>query len=62
MYEQRLEFHKFVASRPLSRIDQWAKTLTCPIIYIDGTDDWRTNAAKIAKYYYNSTERNEGIK
>ena len=62
MYEQRLKFHKFVVSRPLSRIDQWAKTLTCPDIYIDGIEDWHTNAVKIAEYYYNSTERNEGIK
>ena len=62
MYEQRLEFHKFVVSRPLSRIDQWAETLTCPVIYIDGTEDWRVNATNIAEHYYNLTKRSEDIK
>jgi adenylate kinase family enzyme len=52
MHEQRLKFHDFVASRPLSRIKQWAKTLSCPVICIDGTEDWHTNAAKIAKRYH----------
>lgn len=52
MYEQELRFFNFVASRPLSKIDQWAETLTCPVIRIDGTEDWRTNAAKIAEQFY----------
>lgn len=52
MYEQHLKFIHFVASRPLSRIEQWAETLTCPIIHIDGTDDWHTNATNIANRFY----------
>ena len=52
MYEQEQIFFDFVASRPLSRIDQWAKTLTCPIIQIDGTINWYENAANIAEYFY----------
>lgn len=52
MYEQEIKFFDFVASRPLSKIDQWAETLTCPVIHIDGAEDWRTNAVKIAGQFY----------
>jgi uridine kinase len=48
MYEQQLEFHDFVATRSLSGIDRWAETLSCPVIHVDGTTDWRVNAADIA--------------
>ena len=51
MYAQHLEFTKFVASRSLKPIEEWAKTLTCPIIQIDGEIDWRINAANIAKQF-----------
>ena len=51
MYEQNLKFIDFVASRSLARIEQWAQTLTCPVIRIDGTLDWRINAADIAKQF-----------
>lgn len=56
MYEQHLKFANFVASRSLSRIEQWAETLVCPVIRIDGTNDWRTNAASIAERFYAVTE------
>ncbi|MFD2878835.1 hypothetical protein ACFTAO_27350 [Paenibacillus rhizoplanae] len=52
MYEQHLKFTDFVASRSLSRIEQWAQTLTCPVIHIDGAIDWHTNATNIAKRFY----------
>jgi hypothetical protein len=52
MYEQRRKFIDFVASRSLTRIEQWAETLTCPIISIDGTIDWCINAANIAEKFY----------
>ena len=48
MYEQELKFREFAASRSLTPIEQWAETLACPVIRIDGTEDYRTNAAKIA--------------
>jgi adenylate kinase family enzyme len=48
MYESEQKFFDFVATRLLSKIDQWAKTLTCPIIHIDGTVDWRISAINIA--------------
>lgn len=61
MYEQELKFFDFVASRPLSKIDEWAQTLTCPIIHIDGTACWRTNAMDIAAYYKNTIEERKGL-
>ena len=53
MYEMEQEFFSFVDTRPLSKIEQWAETLTCSIIYVDGTKDWRTNAADIADQFLN---------
>jgi len=50
MFESRKQFIDFVALRPMERIEQWAETLTCPLIRIDGAVDWRTNAANIAEY------------
>ena len=52
MHEQQLKFADFAAKRPLNRIDQWAKTLSCPIIRVDGAKDWRNNAVDIAAHYY----------
>ena len=49
MYEQEQKFFDFVASRPLTNIDQWAETLACPIIHIDGTVDWKVSATNIAE-------------
>lgn len=55
MYEQEQKFFDFVASRPLIKIDQWAENLSCPIIHIDGTEDWHTNAENIAKQFRDIT-------
>jgi adenylate kinase family enzyme len=44
MYEQHLKFVDFVASRSLLRIEQWADSLSCPVISVDGMADWRINA------------------
>jgi len=49
MYESNTAFISFAASRPLEKIEQWAETLDCPVIRIDGTKDWRINAAVIAE-------------
>ena len=51
MYEQEQGFFAWAAKRPLSKIDQWAKTLACPIMRADGAVDWRINAAAIARRY-----------
>lgn len=37
LYEQQRRFEAFVAARPLSGIEQWAETLTCPVMRVDGT-------------------------
>ena len=52
MYESRMKFRDFIASRSLERIDQWAEMLTCPIIRVDETKDWQTNATVVAEHYY----------
>ena len=52
MYEQEQKFFSFAASRSLLKIEQWAQTLTCPVIRIDGTVDWHINAANIAEQFY----------
>ena len=52
MYEQHLKFIDFVGSRSLSKIEQWGETLVCPVIRIDGTEDWRTNAMNIVERFY----------
>lgn len=38
MYDQEQDFFKFVASRTMGETDLWLKSVTCPIIHIDGTD------------------------
>lgn len=48
MYEQHLKFVDFARSRNLSNVDRWAETLTCPIIHVDGMNDYRKTAADIA--------------
>lgn len=51
MYEGQKQFFEFAYSRDLSRIEQWVKTLVCPVICVDGTEDWRANAVRIAKRF-----------
>ena len=51
MYEQQVKFANFAAARSLERIEQWAKTLVCPVISIDGAVDWRINAADTASRF-----------
>ncbi|UWG97534.1 MAG: AAA family ATPase [Candidatus Dehalobacter alkaniphilus] len=51
MYEQHLKFVDFVESRSLSKIGQWAETLVCPIIHVDGTKPISENAEMIVKQY-----------
>ncbi|MCL2407504.1 MAG: AAA family ATPase, partial [Defluviitaleaceae bacterium] len=51
MYEQERGFFEFVKTRPISKIDEWEKTLTCPIIEIDGTESLRANVDYIVKVF-----------
>ena len=52
MYKQHLKFVDFATSRSLSPIEQWAEILTCPVIYVNGTDDCRQIAVDIANRFY----------
>ena len=58
MYEQEQKHFDFMANRPLTKIDQWAETLSCPIIHIDGTVDWRVSAQNIAERWRMETRDN----
>jgi len=51
MYEQQLGFREWAAARPLSKIDEWAEALTCPIVHVDGTKAVAENAAWIAQRF-----------
>ena len=51
MREQHAEFLRFVASRSHASIERWAQTLACPVIHVDGTEDWRVIAADIARRF-----------
>jgi 8-oxo-dGTP pyrophosphatase MutT (NUDIX family)/thymidylate kinase len=52
MYERQKGFEEFVASRPLSRIEQYADNLKCSIICVDGTADYEPTSAYIMERYY----------
>jgi 8-oxo-dGTP diphosphatase len=52
MYEQHQKFIEFVASRSLSRIEQWEETLACLVIRADGVADYKQTAADIANRFY----------
>ena len=51
MYEQEQQFFDFAAARSLSGIGEWAETLTCPVMYVDGMVDFHINAAAIAERF-----------
>jgi adenylate kinase family enzyme len=51
MYEQEQEFLKFVKIRNLSTIDEWVKTLVCPILHLDGTNPISKNIQLVIEKY-----------
>jgi len=51
MYERQMSFLDFAARRPLTRIEQWAKTLTCPVMHIDSTKPIFENVEMISEGY-----------
>lgn len=53
MYEQEQNFFKFAASRTMDKTEKWLKTLTCPVICIDGTEPVEVNAKKIKESIIN---------
>lgn len=50
MYEQEQRFFEFVKTRDLLVIDEWVKTLTCPILHLDGTKAIFENIHLIIEY------------
>lgn len=51
MYENTENFVNFARTRDLSVIDQWANTLTCPIIHLDATKQIAENVKEIINTY-----------
>jgi uridine kinase len=49
LYEQQMQFHNKVAARPANYTEVWVKTLTCPVLRIDGTRDYHNTAKEIAE-------------
>ena len=51
LFEQEQKFFDFVATRPLSNIEKWAETLSCPVLRVDATKAIDENAAWIVSQY-----------
>jgi hypothetical protein len=51
MYEQERDFLNFVRTRNLSIIDEWAKTLACPILHLDGIKAIQENVRLVVERY-----------
>ncbi|MDR0920270.1 MAG: hypothetical protein LBM93_13670 [Oscillospiraceae bacterium] len=51
LYEQEKKFLNFVANRELLRIENWTKTLNCPVLRIDGTEDFHETAKEIFAHF-----------
>jgi 8-oxo-dGTP pyrophosphatase MutT (NUDIX family)/thymidylate kinase len=52
MYEQEQKFREFAAARDIAQLEESASAFGCPLLHIDGTDDYREMAADIAKRFY----------
>jgi len=52
MYESQREFREFAANRDVAELERRAAVYPCPTIEINGTEDYRTVAADIAKRFY----------
>lgn len=51
MHRQHLKFLDFVASRSLEEIEQWAQTIACPVLRVDGTEPLTQNVEHIVKQF-----------
>ncbi|HOP11006.1 MAG TPA: hypothetical protein PK629_05900 [Oscillospiraceae bacterium] len=54
MVERQAVFLEFAAKRPLERIEQWAKTLACPVMQVDTTKPISENMDLISNQYFKS--------
>ena len=57
MVERQTAFLDFAAKRPLTRIEQWAKTLVCPVMQVDTTKPVFENVELIAEQYFKNAGR-----
>ena len=48
MFEQECVFMEMAAWRRESRVDNWLETLSCPVIRLDGAQDFRVSAEIVA--------------
>jgi adenylate kinase family enzyme len=51
MAEQEMQFLNFIATRSVSKIEQWTQRLSCPVIQADGTKPILENVKQIAEQY-----------
>lgn len=51
LYNQHIRFIDFVATRSLSKIEQWGGTLKCPLIHIDGSREISDSINFIVGHY-----------
>lgn len=58
LYEQEQKFMAFVKERDLRPIDEWAKTLKCPVLKLDATKEPSVNVASILREYKNAQRTN----
>lgn len=49
MYEQEQKFFNFCAGRSNEKIIKWIETLSCPVLFLDGTDSTDTSIEIILK-------------
>lgn len=52
MYEQQRRFREFAATRDIALLEQRALAYPCPLIHIDGTNDYHATAVSIAERFY----------
>lgn len=53
LFEQEEKFFRFVESRNENTVEEWVKSLKCPVIRIDGTKPIDENADFIAELIQN---------
>ncbi|MGE5580557.1 MAG: NUDIX domain-containing protein [Bacillota bacterium] len=52
MYEQQRRFREFAATRDIAELEQRALEYPCPLIHIDGTNDYHATAVSVAERFY----------
>lgn len=50
LYEQEQHFFDFVQSKPENSVEEWLRTLTCPVLRVDGTRPVEDNVNFITKW------------